>query len=137
MFSTRLTVTLVLSPLTVNHSHIIRTINMIFIGLIILITKGLGRVEGLAPIAPDESSNRNRDLKIGMLGTTPYFFVKDNRIMGSDMLMVQLLSEKMGFSYELNVVRTFEKLVFMVSQMLLYTLTNNICLTSFLLFSDI
>ena len=64
-----------------------------------------------------------------MLGTTPYFFVKDNRIMGSDMLMVQLLSEKMGFSYELNVVRTFEKLVFMVSQMLLYTLTNNICQT--------
>ena len=99
---------------------------MIFIWLIILITKDLGRVEGLAP---DESSNRNRDLRIGMLGTTPYFFVKDNRIMGSDMLMVQLLSEKMGFSYELNVVRTFEKLVFMVSQMLLYTLTDNICLT--------
>ena len=105
---------------------IIRTIKMIFIWLIILITKDLGRVEGLAP---DESSNRNRDLRIGMLGTTPYFFVKDNRIMGSDMLMVQLLSEKMGFSYELNVVRTFEKLVFMVSQMLLYTLTDNICLT--------
>lgn len=53
-------------------------------------------------------------LRIGMTGPTPYFFVKDDRIMGSDMQMVQLLSEKMGFSYNLTVVRTMEKLVRMV-----------------------
>ena len=55
-------------------------------------------------------------LRIGMLGTTPYFFVKDGRIMGSDMQMVQLLSKKMGFSYKLTVVRTFEKLVHLVGR---------------------
>ena len=55
-------------------------------------------------------------LRIGMLGTTPYFFVKDGRIMGSDMQMVQLLSKKMGFSYKLTVVRTFEKLVHLVDE---------------------
>ena len=53
-------------------------------------------------------------LRIGMLGTTPYFFVKDNKVMGSDMLMVELLSKKLGFSYKVTVVPFFEKMVQMV-----------------------
>ena len=84
-----------------------------FIWFIVLIIHVLDIAEG-----QDKSSIRGKDgpniLKIGMIGTTPYFFVKDGRIMGSDLQLVQLFSKKMGFSYKLTVVPAFERLVFMV-----------------------
>ena len=51
-------------------------------------------------------------LKIGVLGFWPHFFVEDNAMKGSDILMIELLSEKLNFLYNLTYVDTYDN-VFM------------------------
>ena len=41
-------------------------------------------------------------LKIGGAGVKPWFYVEDGELRGSDPLMIDLLSEKLGFSYSLE-----------------------------------
>ena len=41
-------------------------------------------------------------LNIGGAGVIPWFYIEDGKLRGSDVLMVELLSEKLGFSYTLE-----------------------------------
>ena len=52
-------------------------------------------------------------LEIGMCGTRPFFFY-DGSIKGSDVLILELLSKKMGFKYTVRILNHFEKLVQLV-----------------------
>ena len=46
-----------------------------------------------------------------MLGEWPHFFLEDNVVKGSDVLMIDMLSKKLGFSYKLTVVDTSDNVV--------------------------
>ena len=50
-------------------------------------------------------------LEIGVLGEWPHFFLEDGIVRGSDILMIDLLSKKLGFSYKLTVVDTSDNVV--------------------------
>ena len=50
-------------------------------------------------------------LHIGVLGFWPHFFVQDFKMKGSDILMIELLSKKLDFSYKLTFVDTYENVV--------------------------
>ena len=50
-------------------------------------------------------------LKIGVLGYWPHFFIEDNVMKGSDILMIELLSKKLNFLYNLTVVDTYDNVV--------------------------
>ena len=52
-------------------------------------------------------------LEIGVTGAKPFFFY-DGSIRGSDMLILQLLSKKLGFKYNLKIVNNYDILVKMV-----------------------
>ena len=54
-----------------------------------------------------------RPLKIVVTGIRPFFFY-DGSIRGSDMLILQLLSKKLGFKYNLKIVNNYDILVKMV-----------------------
>ena len=54
-----------------------------------------------------------RPLKIVVTGIRPFFFY-DGSIRGSDILIIQLLSKKLGFKYNLTIVRNFDTVVKMV-----------------------
>ena len=54
-----------------------------------------------------------RPLKIAVTGIRPFFFY-DGSIRGSDILIIQLLSKKLGFKYNLTIVRNFDTVVKMV-----------------------
>ena len=51
-------------------------------------------------------------LEIGVYGTKPFFFY-DGSIRGSDILILQLMSKKLGFNYNLKIV-DYENLVKLV-----------------------
>ena len=50
-------------------------------------------------------------LKIGVLGFWPQFFIEDNVMKGSDLLMIELLSKKLNFLYKLTAVDTYDNVV--------------------------
>ena len=52
-------------------------------------------------------------LEIGVTGAKPFFFYEGS-IRGSDMLIIQLLSKKLGFKYNLTIVNNFDVMVKMV-----------------------
>ena len=52
-------------------------------------------------------------LKIGVTGAKP-FFSYDGSIKGSDIMILQLLSKKLDFEYNLTIVNTFDIMVKMV-----------------------
>ena len=54
-----------------------------------------------------------RPLKIVVTGARPFFFY-DGSIRGSDILIIQLLSKKLGFKYNLTMVNNFDTVVKMV-----------------------
>ena len=61
-------------------------------------------------------SNDNKitgPLEIGVIGVKPFFFY-DGSIRGSDILILQLLSKKLGFKYNLTMVNSFDIVVKMV-----------------------
>ena len=41
-------------------------------------------------------------LKIGLAGTIPWIYKQNDEFRGSDMMMIKLLSKKLGFSYDLK-----------------------------------
>ena len=60
-------------------------------------------------------------LNIAVFGEWPYFLVKGNETKGSDILMIELLSKKLGFSYNLTIVDTPEQVVLKVLYAIYYT----------------
>ena len=59
-------------------------------------------------------------LKIGVLGFWPHFFIEDNVMKGSDILMIELLSKKLNFLYNLTVVDTYDNVAVEVNIYHLY-----------------
>ena len=57
------------------------------------------------------ASKAKDHLEIGVLGEWPHFFLEDNVVKGSDVLMIDMLSKKLGFSYKLTVVDTSDNVV--------------------------
>ena len=60
-------------------------------------------------------------LKIGVLGYWPHFFIEDNVMKGSDILMIELLSKKLNFLYNLTVVDTYDNVAVEVNIYYLYS----------------
>ena len=60
-------------------------------------------------------------LKIGVLGYWPHFFIEDNVMKGSDILMIELLSKKLNFLYNLTVVDTYDNVAVEVNIYHLYS----------------
>ena len=78
---------------------------------IIVITTGL-----LLVVNAKGGGNDNKitgPLEIGVTGAKPFFFY-DGSIRGSDILILQLLSKKLGFKYNLTIVNNFDTVVKMV-----------------------
>ena len=49
------------------------------------------------------STNKaSKVLNIGLAGAVPWIYIENDEFKGSDMLMIKLLSEKLGFSYDLK-----------------------------------
>ena len=53
-------------------------------------------------------------LRIGMVGVKPYLFLERSKVRGRDMLLLQLLSKKLKFRYNISLGRSFDSIVEMV-----------------------
>ena len=68
---------------------------------------------GNGNVLKKEDNKIGGPLEIGVTGAKPFFFY-DGSIRGSDMLILQLLSKKLGFKYNLKIVNNYDILVKMV-----------------------
>ena len=48
------------------------------------------------------TNQASKVLNIGLAGAVPWIYKENDEFKGSDMLMIKLLSEKLGFSYDLK-----------------------------------
>ena len=53
-------------------------------------------------------------LKIGKVGYLPWHFVKNGITKGSDMKLIEIISAKLNFSYNVVIVNNFDEVVQMV-----------------------
>ena len=53
-------------------------------------------------------------LRVAIVGVKPYLFLDGRDVKGSDLLLIQLLSKKLNFNYNLSFVPDFDKIVLMV-----------------------
>ena len=49
-------------------------------------------------------------LNIGCAGVRPWVYPENNELKGSDLLLVKLLSEKLGFTYDVTLERNYDDL---------------------------
>ena len=53
-------------------------------------------------------------LRIGMVGVKPHLFLEGSKVRGTDMLLLQLLSKKLKFRYNISFGTSFGSIVQMV-----------------------
>ena len=63
----------------------------------------------------DQSLWHGKILKVAMGGGKPWFYVENGELKGSDVMLVRLLSKKLGFKYDMRVVGWHNLVVEMVS----------------------
>ena len=72
-----------------------------------------GSNNGIKKKDKDADNKITGPLKIGVTGAKP-FFSYDGSIKGSDIMILQMLSKKLGFQYNLTIVNNFDIMVKMV-----------------------
>ena len=72
-----------------------------------------GSYNGIKKKDKDADNKITGPLKIGVTGIKP-FFSYDGSIKGSDNMILKLLSNKLGFQYNLTIVNNFDIMVKMV-----------------------
>ena len=58
---------------------------------------------------------QEKTITVAMGGGKPWFYVENGKLKGSDVMLVELLSKKLRFKYEMNVVGWHNLVVEMVS----------------------
>ena len=56
-----------------------------------------------------------KTIQVAMGGAKPWFYVENGELKGSDVMLVRLLSKKLGFKYEMKAVGWHDLVVEMVS----------------------
>ena len=65
-----------------------------------------------------EQQKSGTSLDIGVTGARPYFFFEDGVMKGSDIVLIELLCNKLGFKCNLILINSLTKAVQMVSEII-------------------